>query len=55
MSTKSKIPACDVGFGLSHIDHIAIGNIVTTISVIALAVLMFAYIRSRPIADRVKT
>jgi hypothetical protein len=52
MSTRSKFPASGIGFGLSHIDYMAMGNILTTISVVALAVLIFVYIRSRPIADK---
>lgn len=43
--------ASGIGFGLSHIDHIVIGTILTPISVVALAVLMFVYDRSRLHAD----
>ena len=39
--------ASGIGFGLSHIDHYAIGNILTTISVVALLVLMFVHNRFR--------
>jgi hypothetical protein len=39
--------ASGIGFGLSHIDHYAIGNILTTISVVALVVLMFVHNRFR--------
>jgi hypothetical protein len=52
MSTRSKFPASGIGLGLSHIDHMAMGNILGTISVVVLAVLMFVYNRSRPIADK---
>ncbi|MGH9910446.1 MAG: hypothetical protein ACRD32_07375 [Nitrososphaerales archaeon] len=49
MSTITKFPVSGIGFGLSHIDHITIGNILTTISVVALlAVLLFVFYRSRP-------
>src|SRR3989304_75264 len=38
--------ASGIGFGLSHIDHIVIGTILATISVVALAVPMFVYNRT---------
>lgn len=47
--------ASGIGFGLSHIDHIQIGNILTTISVLALAVLMFKNNRSERQADTATT
>jgi hypothetical protein len=53
MPTRSKFPASGIGFGLSQIDHIAMRNIQRTISVVALAVLMFVYNRSRShLADK---
>jgi hypothetical protein len=39
--------ASGIGFELPHNGHIVIGTILMTISVVALAVLMFAYNRSR--------
>ncbi|HEY4673551.1 MAG TPA: hypothetical protein VIH03_05235, partial [Nitrososphaerales archaeon] len=44
--------ASGIEFGLSHIDHIAIGNILRTISVGALAVPMFVCNKFRPQADK---
>ena len=35
MSTRLKFPASDVGFGLSHIDHMTIGNILTIVIISA--------------------